>query len=522
MISSNDAREPRFQISSRIDTQLAFGIDVEGFRPGDTQVVDGSAFGYPLESLAEVPAGEYVVQALIHVYETFRRADGHVVKLPMDQGEGQHWNRSPGNLYSTPEKMRVDPKGNDVLEIEIDRVIPPIEPPQDTKYIKHIRIESKLLSEFWGRPMHLGAIILLPEGFDEHPEARYPVMYNHGHFRHTFTGFREEPVGSETRGPARRGAQSSYKLYQDWTSGRLPRMLVVSIQHANPYYDDSYGVNSANVGPYGDAIVKELIPHVEKTFRAIGEPWARVLFGGSTGGWIALAEQIFYPDFFGGSWGFCPDSIDFRGYQQVNIYKDRNAYWLESEWKKVPRASRRDVDGTMTLTMKSENYYELVLGEKARSGRQWDIWQAVYGPVDDEGYVKPIWDKRTGVIDKEVVQYWKENYDLRYILERNWETLGPKLIGKLHIRVGDMDNFYLERGVRYMEKFLESTKYPGRGPYYDGSVEVGDGYGHCYSGGAPAPADTLRANYYQRLMPEVEAHMLRMAPRGADTKSWRY
>jgi hypothetical protein len=299
-------------------------------------------------------------------------------------------------------------------------------------------------------------------------------------------------------------------------------MLVVSLQHANPYYDDSYGVNSANLGPYGDAIVQELIPYVEKKFRAISEPWARVLFGGSTGGWITLAEQIFYPDFFNGAWSHCPDGVDFRAYQQVNIYKDKNAYWLDSRWKKVPRASRRDIDGTVTLTMESENRYELVLGENARSGGQWDIWQAVHGPVGEDGYPKPIWDKRTGVIDREVAQYWKDHYDLRHILERDWEALGPKLVGKIHIKVGDMDNYYLERAVRLMEEFLESTKDPDRGPYYAGSVEYGDGYGHCYSGGAPEPAAKLRSTLYQRLMPVVEEHILRTAPPNADTTSWRY
>ena len=522
MLSTKGNREPRFQISSGINTQLAFGSDVNGLAPGQKHRVPNDAVGYPPIGLTEVPPGEYFVQALLHVYETFHRADGQVVKLPMDNGEGQQWNRSPGNLYSEPQKIRIGPSSENKFTITLDKVIPPIAPPEDTKYIKHVKIQSELLSKFWGRPMHLGAIVLLPEGFDEHPEARYPVMYNQGHFRHTFTGFSEEPPQSDLTGGERVRASSSYKLYQDWTSGRLPRMLVVLIQHANPYYDDSYGVNSANVGPYGDALVKELIPFVEKKFRAIGEPWARALFGGSTGGWIVLAEQIFYPDFFGGAWGFCPDGIDFRGYQAVNIYEDANAYWLDSEWKKVPRSSRRDVDGTVTLTMKSENYYELALGENARSGGQWDIWQAVYGPVGDEGYPKPIWDKRTGVIDKEVAQYWKENYDLRHILERDWETLGPKLIGKLHIRVGDMDNYYLERGVRFMEEFLEGTKHPDRGPYYGGTIEYGDGYGHCYSGGAPVPANVLRGTYYQRLMPEVETHMLRSAPKGADTKSWRY
>ena len=283
MLSTKGDREPRFQISSRINTQLVFGSDVNGLEADQKHRFPNDAVSYPPVELANVPPGEYFVQVLLHVYETFHRADGHVVKLPMDNGEGQQWNRSPGNLYSEPQKIEIGSSSDNTFTVILNKVIPPIEPPKDTKYIKHVKIQSDLLSEFWGRPMHLGAIVLLPEGFDEHPDARYPVMVNQGHFRHTFSGFSEEPPRPDLEGGERTRASSSYKLYQDWTSGRLPRMLVVLIQHANPYYDDSYGVNSANVGPYGDAIVKELIPVVEKKFRAIGEPWARALFGGSTG-----------------------------------------------------------------------------------------------------------------------------------------------------------------------------------------------------------------------------------------------
>ncbi len=521
MLSTKADREPRFQISTGLDTQLAFAVDVDGLKPGQSQLVDQNAIGYPLVSLADVPPGEYFAQALVHVYETFHRADGHVVKLPMDQGEGQQWNLSPGNLYSVPETVRVDPS-SDAVKIELTRVIPPIEPPEDTKYIKHLKIESKLLTEFWGRPMHLGAVVLVPDGFESNPNARYPLMVHQGHFPRTFSRFNEQPPEPGLSGYSRLQAEYGYKFYQDWTSGRLPRMLIVLIQHANPYYDDSYAVNSANLGPYGDAIVEELIPHVEKQFRGIGESWARVLLGGSTGGWIALADQIFYPDFYNGAWGFCPDGVNFRAYQQINIYEHENAYWEDSEWKKVPRADRRDVDGTLTATMEDANRFELVLGTNARSGRQWDIWQAVYGPVGQDGYPKPIWDKRTGKIDKDVAQYWKDNYDLRHIVERDWKTLGPKLVGKLHITVGDMDNFYLERAVRHMEEFLESTKYPGKGPYYAGSVEYGDGHGHCWTGGDPAlPTRVTSATMYQRLMPVIAEHMARTAPAGADTTSWR-
>ena len=522
MLSTEEGEEPRFQIDTSLETQQMFGVDVNGLEAGEAAVLDGSALGYPVERLRDVPPGEYFVQALVHVYETFHRADGHVLKLPMDDGEGQQWERSPGNLYSTPRSVRIDPAADETISITLDRVIPPIEPPLDTRYIKHVRIQSEKLTAFWGRPMHLGAIVLLPEGFDEHPEARYPVLYVQGHFQSTFRGFRETPPEPGLSGEARTEAEYGYRFYQDWTSGRLPRMLIVITQHANPYYDDSYGVNSENLGPYGDAILEELTPYVEKKFRAIGEGWARVLMGGSTGGWIALAQQVFYPDFFNGAWCHCPDSVDFREYQMVDVYKNESGYWMDSEWKKVPRVDRREVNGDLTATMEDANRYELVLGENARSGGQWDIWQAVYGPVGQDGYPQPIWNKRTGAIDGEVADYWKENYDLRAILERRWKTLGPKLVGKIHIKVGDVDHFYLERAVRLLEAFLESTKEPGLGPYYGGSVEYGDGHGHCYSGDPSVPTRIARLTIYQRHLPAMAEHILKTAPPGADVKSWRY
>jgi hypothetical protein len=522
MLSRKKGEEPRFQIDTSLGTQQVFGIDVVGLEPGETAVLDAAAIGYPIARLEDVPPSRYFVQALVHVYETFHRSDGHVLKLPMDDGEGQQWERSPGNLYSTPVEVLVDPGKNDEISIRLDRVVPPIDPPKDTKYVKHVRIQSRKLTEFWGRPMHLGAIVLLPAGFDEHPQARYPVLYLQGHFQSTFRGFRETPPEPGLDGRGRVEAEYGYRFYQDWTSGRLPRMLIVVSQHANPYYDDSYGVNSENLGPYGDAIVEELIPEVETKFRAMGEGWSRVLMGGSTGGWIALAQQVFYPDFFNGAWCYCPDSVDFRAFQMIDIFGDENAYWMKSDWKRVPRVDRRETNGDLTATMEDANRYELVLGEKARSGEQWDIWQAVYGPVGQDGYPQPIWDKKTGAIDREVAEYWKENYDLRAILERRWKTLGPKLVGKIHVKVGDEDNYYLERAVRLLEAFLESTKEPGRGPYYGGSFEYGDGQGHCYSGDPSVPAHIGYLTVYQRHLPLMAEHMRKTAPAGSDLTSWRY
>lgn len=528
MISKNPGPEPRFQISDGPNTQLIFGIDVNGLRPGEEAFIDGGVFGYPLKSVSEIPAGDYFVQALLHRYETFHRADGHTVKLPMDRGEGQRWNQAPGNLYSTPKKMRVDPRADEAIRITLDREIPPIPAPKDTKYIKHVKIQSKLLTEFWGRPMHLGACVLLPEGFDEHPEARYPLIINHGHFPYTFSGFRETPPDPNLRpvyserfkweGYNQTVQEYNYKFYKYWTAPDTPRMVIIEVQHANPYYDDSYAVNSENLGPYGDAITYELIPYIEKEFRCLGEGWARFLYGGSTGGWEALGVQIFYPDEYNGCWAACPDPIDFRAYTIVNIYDHENAYYVDSEWKRTPRPGHRNYLGEISSTLEQMNHRELVLGTNSRSGDQWDIWEAVYSPVGDNGYPKRIWDKMTGKIDHSVAEYWRENYDLRYILERDWKTLGPKLKGKIHIYCGDMDNYYLNNAVYLTEKFLESTK----DPYYDGVVDYGDRAEHCWNGDHDRPNAISRLRYHQMFIPKIVDRMLKTAPSGADLKSWRY
>jgi len=528
LLSTNGDAEPRFQVSDGAATQLVFGVDVEGLAPGREAVIDASAFGYPVRSLAELPAGGYHVQALLHRYETFRRSDGHTVKLPMDRGEGQRWNAAPGNLYSAPRRIALDPARDGTVRIVLDKEIPPIAPPRDTKYIRHERIESPRLTKFWGRPMHLGACLLLPEGFDEHPEARYPLIIYHGHFPYTFSGFREEPPDPDLKpdwserfrvsGYNRTQQEYAHAFFKEWTGPGSPRVIIMEIQHANPYYDDSYAVNSANLGPYGDAIVRELIPYIEKKYRGLGQGWARFLYGGSTGGWEALAAQVFYPDEFNGCYAACPDPIDFRAYGLVNIYEHRNAYTVDSAWKRTPRPALRNWLGEVSAMMEETNHRELALGTHARSGDQWDVWQAVFGPVGADGYPKPIWDKLTGEIDRSVAAYWKENYDLRHILERDWKTLGPKLRGKIHIYVGDMDNYYLNNAVYLMEAFLESTK----DPYYAGEVKYGDRAEHCWNGDPDRPNAISRLRYHQMYVPRAVKRMEETAPAGADLKSWRY
>lgn len=528
MLSNNNAHEPRYQINDAAGTQMVFGIDVEGWGPGHSMLVDMHAFGYPIERLKDVPAGDYYVQALLHKYETFHLKNGHTVKLPMDRGEGQHWNIAPGNIYSKPLKIHFDPARSGEIALSIDQVIPVIPEPQDTRYIKHIKIQSKLLTEFWGRPMYIGAHVLLPEGFDTHPNVKYPLAIFHGHFPSDFDGFRTVPPDehlppdSSARfritGYNKIVQQEAYSFYQQWTGAGFPRVLAIEIAHANPYYDDSYAVNSENLGPYGDAITYELIPEIERRFRGIGQGWARFTYGGSTGGWEALAVQVLYPDEYNGCYASCPDPIDFHHYMTIDLYNNKNAYYVESDYKKTPRPGSRDYLGHVSATIKDMNQRELALGTRSRSGDQFDIWEAVFSPSDQDGYPKRIFDKYTGVIDPEVASYWKEHFDLTHIIQRDWPKIGDKLKGKIHIYVGDMDSYYLNNAVYTAEEALKKLQ----GPVCGCEVDYGDRAEHCWNGDHAHPNYISRLRYHQMYIRKWAEEVRSRAPKGADLRSWRY
>ncbi len=528
IVADNNKKEPRFQVGEGLSAQPIFGMNVSSLSANEKVVFDQTTFGFPYESLAQLKPGEYFVQAVLHVYETFNLSTGHEVKLPMDNGEGQHWNTSPGNLFSKPFKVEVSKEGIENFDIVLDQVIPEIEEPEDTEWIKHIKIKSELLSEFWGRDMYLGAHILLPKGFDEHPEANYPLMVFQGHFPSDFGGFRTTPPDPDMKPEysARFGVegynimqqQEAYDFYKRWNEPDYPRFLIIEIQHPTPYYDDSYAVNSANQGPYGDALTYELIPYIEKMFRGQGEGWSRFLYGGSTGGWEALAVQVKYPDEYNGCFAACPDPIDFNAYCLTNIYEDENAYYAKSNHKKIEIPGHRDYLGNISSTVRESNHLEMVLGNKSRSGGQYDIWEATYSPQGDDGYPVRLWDKASGKINHEVAAYWKENYDLKHILERDWDKLGDKLKGKIHIYCGDMDNYYLNNAVYLMEDFLESTT----NPYYEGEVAYGDRAEHCWNGDPVNPNHISRLRYNSMYVPKIMKRIAESAPKGADLTSWRY
>jgi hypothetical protein len=529
LVSADLTREPRTHVEA--DEPLAspyiFGLNVDGLVRGGAVVLDDSAFGWPARRLSGVPAGDYLVQAVLNRYETYHMPDGRTLKLPPDQGEGQQWARKPGNLYSTPLRLHIDPAHPVRTALLLDQEIAAIPPKADTEFVRHIRIRSELLSRFWGRDVFIGAHVLVPKGFDSHPQVRYPLMVFHGHFPDDISEFRTTPPDPDLKpdysqrfhlaGYNRIQQQEAYAFYQKWVSADFPRFLVIEIEHANPYFDDSYAVNSANLGPYGDAINRELIPEIERRFRGIGAGWARFTYGGSTGGWEALATQVFYPDMYNGAFAACPDPIDFRAYTIVNLYQDSNAYVLKGEASSVERPEFRNYLGEVFATQRDANYMELAQGDHSRSGGQYDIWQAVFGPVGEDGYPKPIFDKVSGDIDKTVAAYWREHFDLSYIIARDWAALAPKLEGKIHIYVGSGDNYYLTDSVYFAQERLEALQ-----PKYAGTVAYGDRAEHCWNGDPKLANAYSRLHYDFQYLPIILERIAATAPAAADLTSWRY
>jgi len=509
ILSKAQAPEPRLQIEGYSGDAPFFGANVDGLRPGQWAVVGDAADGYPYLHLQDLPAGDYYAQGLLSVYTTFPRADGHVVKMHMDQWEGQRFAISPGNLYSTPQPIHVEGGAkSQTIRLTLDQVIPPLGVPPDTAYVKHVRFESPLLSKFWGHPIDIGATILLPKGYDTNQAIRYPVNYEQGHFsRRAPGGFGEPailPPGASDRLRARARQQQAFEAA--WTSDDFPRMLYVTFQHPTPYYDDSYAVDSPNSGPYGQAITQELIPYIDAHFRTMAEPWARVVSGGSTGGWESLALQVFHPEFFGGTYSYCPDPVDFHGFQIVNIYDWPNAWFRQTGGIRVPLPGMRDTEGVVLNTMQQEMNYERARGDKGRSGEQWDVWEATYGPLGDNGYFTPLIDPQTGDIDQQVAAYWRDHMDLTHYLETHWSEVGPPLAGKLHIWVGDMDTYYLNNAVHILDAYLSTTT----NPPYGGSIMYGPRQPHCWAGPLPL------AERLKEMAQDMAAH----APRSADLAWW--
>jgi hypothetical protein len=531
IISRNSRTEPRLaqpdydpppsQISELIVAPF-FGKDVESLKPGKSIMLDEQDIGFPLSSLRDIPGGDYSVQAVFSVYTKFPRADGHTVWLHQDQGEGQDVINSPGNLVSEPLRVHLDARRGFSVNLHLTRKVPPVEPTPDSVRVKHVRFQSRLMSSFWGHDMYVGATVVLPKGYEEHPDIRYPVVFQQGHFGQSPPfGFPETPPvvpGPDATASQHQMYERQKAFLEAWDSDNFPRVVLVALQHSTPYYDASYWINSANTGPWADVFLQEMIPFLESHYRIIPRPYARAMAGGSTGGLTVAALQIHYPDQFVGAWSFCPDPVDFREYFNVDIYADDNAFSVSgNSWIPVERYVMRSVKDQPLMSLRQWSQWGAALGSHGRSGSDLDNNNAMYGPVGSDGYPQPLWDSRTGKIDHEVAEYWRvHGYDLRDYLEKNWSMIGPQVANRLHFASGDADNFYLSLGMYRMEDFLKRAQNP---PYLESFKWARPMIGHGF--------DTVGSAVGYRpwpiaLIETMAADIAKHAPVSDDPRSWNY
>lgn len=397
------------------------GADADAFTAGKVFTLDGRADQFPADSLNALPAGEYSVQAVF--------ATNPDIDLP----------NAPGNRYCDPVKVKLDPAAGTTVALTLDKAYPDRKP-DDTATVKYLHLPSKLLSDFHGRPMVYRVGVVLPTKFEQEPDKKYGLVVDIGGFGTRYTAAR--------------------RVQPD------PRFVQIVPDGAGPF-GDPYQVDSAVNGPYGQALTTEVIPYIEKTFRCLGTPKSRFTCGGSTGGWVSLALQVFYPDFFNGCWSQCPDSVTFERFELVDLYGDKNAFVNKDGFE---RPSTRTLDGDVISTVRHEVQLEKVLGRSGRwelSGRDWASWNAVYSPRGKNGRPQPVWFG-DGTIDKGVVEHWKK-YDLKLVLEKNWATLGPKLAGgKVNVWVGDADDYFLNAAVHRLKASVAKLK----DPPFDGRILI--------------------------------------------------
>lgn len=402
MLSRSDRPEPRFG-PAWLNPAPFFASDVKEWKPGTALLMDDSVLAYPVAP-SKLPAGTYFAQAVARFNPNSRTIGG---------GEG--------NGYSAVARFEHDPQRPATVELCIDQVVAPPRFREGPR-LKEVDMPSKLLSDFHQREVRLRAAVALPAAHASEPDRRFPAVYVISGFGSTHYGA-SEPTGGD---------------------GGFPHLRVV-LDAACPLGHHVFA-DSANNGPWGRALVEELIPEIEKRLRAIPEANARFLTGFSSGGWSSLWLQVRYPDTFGGVWSLAPDPVDFRDFQGIDLYAADANLFVDGQGRRRPLARKND---RVLIWFQELSDREAVLGH----GEQLQSFEAVFSPRGEDGKPKPLWDRKSGTIDRAVAEAWK-NYDIRLILERDWKTLGPKLRGKLHVFAGEKDNYYLEGAVRRLQESL--------------------------------------------------------------------
>jgi len=438
-LSTNMDAEPRTQTwPSPTTPTYIFAKNISGLGANEIIKVEHddkwiSTADWTLES---VPEGDYKIQIL------------------WDQDFKESRIDAPGNLYSEAQKITIDQ--NIELNLSLSQVI------EARQVIEHelsrvVDYKSEILSAWWKKPVYLKASVLLPHGYDS--SKAYPIRYNVAGYGGRYTRI-NYLLGNENA--------------MEWLDSKeAPQVISVFLDGEGPY-GDSYQLDSDNSGPYGEALIKELIPYIESKYRGSNSADTRFVDGCSTGGWVSLALQLYYPDVFNGVFSYSPDAVDFENYQLINIYKDQNAFTNEYGY---PRPVMRSKYGEPMLSLEQFIGYENVLGYSntyLNSGGQFSAHTALYSPKGSNGLPQPLFDPITGKMDGAVAEHWKK-YDLKLYTEENWKELGPKLRGKIFIWMGDMDDFYLNPATREFSDYLSLTE----NPKSDANIMFSPMAGHC-------------------------------------------
>jgi hypothetical protein len=427
IFSRSMEQEPRmYSAWPTKDIEPLFSKDLSGLSKGQIITFDTSTKGFPFDSLADLPAGKWYVQAIYDSYFLDSRIN------------------SPLNIYSDVVEYTSGASSDMSLALSLNQRLPKESLPDDDKFLKFVKMPSQKLSEFWGTDMYLRAGVILPNSYYDNPLKDFPVIFNVGGYHARY--------------------ERAQRLYEDeafkqfWFESDTPQMVIVFLDGEAPL-GDPYQIDSANNGPYGQATWQEFLPYLTKKFNLVDNANSRFVSGCSTGGWVSLALQTYYPDLFNGAWSFSADGVDFKYFQLIDIYQDENAFVNEHG---MQRPSYRAKDGETIFSIKREIMMENQIGRNDSfiySGGQWGGWNAVFGPKLEDGTPSTIWDPLTGKIDQSIAAQWTK-YDLRLYTEKNWQTLGPKLQGKLNIWMGDMDNFYLNNAMHLYQEMLSTQKEP--------------------------------------------------------------
>ena len=401
--------------------------EVASLLPGSSVELDPDVLAYP-EPWSHAPIGNYQAMAVLDVNHNYA-----------------YGGLEPGDLRSTVVPLaNFNPAEPQVIELSLTERVPErhASPPASTELIDFV---SPSLSAFWGRPTHMRGLVLLPPSYNKNKTGRFPTVY----WTHGFTApfhYLEIMAGDYSRA---------------MSDGKLPEMIYVFLDQSCLGGTHEFA-DSLNNGPWGKALTRELIPHLEHKYRMDGKPSGRLLTGHSSGGWAALWLQVAYPAFFGGTWPTSPDPSDFRSFTGPNLLKDKNFYRKPdgSKWMLV-RMNGKDVQSLEDFAR-----MEHVLGEY---GGQMASFEWVFSPRGPDGRPQQLFDRETGEIHSDVAQAW-EKYDISAIIRNHASRLRPLLRNKIHLTVGTADTFHLDESARLLQQTLQEVDIPASFNFLSGKT----------------------------------------------------